>query len=60
VHFYSVVRFASQLHISRPASRDTFSTGDSKYSITVRLPRLTSAETTIPAVTWNFLPSRSR
>ena len=48
------------IHISLPASRDTFSTGDIRYSITVRLPRLTSADTIMPAVTGNFLPSRSR
>src|SRR4051812_28534952 len=35
-------------HLSRPASCTVFCTGDSKYSSTVRLPRLTSAVTCIP------------
>ena len=33
-----------------------FRTSDNKYSITVRLPRLTSAETGMPALSLNFFP----
>ena len=42
---------SSDRYFSLPASCVTFCTGESRYSITVRLPRLTSAETSMPAET---------
>src|SRR4051812_4210971 len=47
-------------YFSRPASCTVFCTGDNRYSITVRLPRLTSAVTCIPGAIRCFRPSLSR
>ena len=45
---------------SRPASCMVFWMGESRYSRTVRLPRLISAETCMPGLSWYFASSRSR